>query len=67
MSKGDAEGLIWGVGKNMEHTQVLVLRYTCGKWASRGVCWGLLAGRKFGERKSDTVEEKMHFCRICQE
>ena len=31
-----------------------------------GVCvWGLLAGRKFGERKSYTVEEKMHFCRLC--
>lgn len=32
-----------------------------------GCVWGLLAGRKCGERKSDTVEEKMHFCRICQE
>lgn len=33
-----------------------------------GVCFGgLLAGRKFGERKSDTVEEKVHFSRIRQE
>lgn len=42
MSKGDVEGLLWGAGKNTEHTQVLVLRYACGTWASRGVfgdCW----------------------------
>lgn len=32
-----------------------------------GVCfWGLLAGRKFGERKSDTVEEKVHFSRYAR-